>query len=1023
MNQPLDFQSIIITLQDFWHEKGCLIWQPYHTEVGAGTMNPGTVLRVLGPEPWNVAYVEPSIRPDDGRYGENPNRFYQHIQYQVILKPDPGNPQELYLQSLVALGIDPQKHDIRFVEDNWAQPAISAWGLGWEVWLDGLEITQFTYFQQVGGQTLNPVAVELTYGLERIAMAIQGVRDFRDIRWNQSMTYGDVYLQNEQESSKYAFELADVERLRQMFDLYEAEAEICLEEHQVLPAHDYVLKCSHTFNILDTRGAVGVTERAAYFRRMRGLSRRVAEAYIEQRTRLEFPWLDELTADRGQQTAVSGQRSTILKSSAPLLVEIGTEELPPGDLEDALTQLRKHLPGLLDELRLEHGDVKILGTPRRLVIHVEDLAANQEDIEELVKGPPAKRAFDADGVPTKAAEGFARSKGVDVTKLETRQIDDGAYVVAVVRQAGRTSSEVLTEMLPKLIAEIRFVKTMRWNQTNVAFSRPIRWLLALHGDTVIPFEYAGLQAGNITHGLRFSENEIIEVKDPADYFAKIKAQGILLDPDERKIEIKKQIHALAAKVGGEIPDDPDLLLEVTHLVEAPTALLGEFNPRHLELPDEVLISVMKKHQRYFPIEKVRSDDVRSAKDDPRTPHPAHRTLLPYFITVANKSGNGATAFDLITRGNEDVIRARFADAAYFVREDMNNKLEDFVPQLEKLTFQTELGSMLDKTQRIENLVAVLAPMLDLTPEEMSTTRRAAQLCKADLATQMVVEMTSLQGVMGRDYALHSGEPDEVATAIFEHYLPRSVSDATPASKPGLAVGLADRLDSLSGLFGAGLAPSGNKDPFALRRAALGLVGNLIAWDIDFDIRAGLDASAQNLPIKVTAESQSECLEFIIRRLRQVFLDQGYIYDVVDAVVNAQGHNPAKAALAVKELSQWVARDDWETILPAYSRCVRITRSAESGERGAVRENLFEQDAERQLYAALQKAEETLAASRSTLDEFLTAFEPMIPAIDKFFEDVLVMVDDEKVRDNRLALLQRIASLAEGVADMSKLEGF
>jgi glycyl-tRNA synthetase len=278
MTKPLDFQSLIITLQNFWNENGCLIWQPYHTEVGAGTMNPGTVLRVLGPEPWNVAYVEPSIRPDDGRYGENPNRFYQHLQYQVILKPDPGNPQELYLQSLVAMGIDPQKHDIRFVEDNWAQPAISAWGLGWEVWLDGLEITQFTYFQQVGGQTLDPVAVELTYGLERIAMATQGVRDFRDIRWNESMTYGDVYLQNEQESSKYAFELADVERLKQMFDLYEAEAEVCLENQQVLPAHDYVLKCSHTFNILDTRGAVGVTERAAYFRRMRGLSRQVAEA-------------------------------------------------------------------------------------------------------------------------------------------------------------------------------------------------------------------------------------------------------------------------------------------------------------------------------------------------------------------------------------------------------------------------------------------------------------------------------------------------------------------------------------------------------------------------------------------------------------------------------------------------------------------------------------------------------------------------------------------------------------------------
>ncbi len=1010
MTQPLDFQSIIIALQDFWNDKGCLIWQPYHTEVGAGTMNPGTVLRVLGPEPWNVAYVEPSIRPDDGRFGENPNRFYQHIQYQVILKPDPGNPQELYLESLVALGIDPHKHDIRFVEDNWAQPAISAWGLGWEVWLDGLEITQFTYFQQVGGQTLDPVAVELTYGLERIAMAIQGVRDFRDIRWNQSMTYGDVYLQNEQESSKYAFELANVDRLRQMFDLYEAEAKVCLENHQVLPAHDYLLKCSHTFNILDTRGAIGVTERAGFFRRMRSLVRGIGDEYIEQRTRLEFPWLGEEGTDareRGSKGDASTSAPHHPDTPAPVLVEIGTEELPPGDLEDALAQLRKSVPALLGELRLEHGEIKILGTPRRLVIHVEDLAPNQEDIEELVKGPPANRAFDADGVPSKAAEGFARSKGIDVGQLEAREIDGGEYVVAVVKQDGRTSIEVLTEALPKLVAEIHFVKTMRWNETNTAFSRPIRWLLALHGEALIPFEFAGLQAQGTTQGLRFTENKTIPVNSSSDYFNEIAAAGILLDPEERMAVIEDQIHALAAKVDGEIPNDPDLLLEVTHLVEAPTALLGEFNPRHLELPDEVLISVMKKHQRYFPIQK-------------------NGELIPYFITVANKPGNGA--YDLVIRGNEDVIRARFADAAYFVREDMESKLEDFVPQLEKLTFQTDLGSMLDKTKRIEGLVDVLAPMLDLTSEEVATARRAAHLSKADLATQMVVEMTSLQGIMGRDYALHSDETAEVATAIFEHYLPRSASDATSENKPGLAVGLADRLDSLSGLFAAGLAPSGNKDPFAQRRAALGFVGNLIAWDIDFDIRVGLEAAAKNLPIEASAGSQTECQDFIVRRLSNVFLEEGYAYDVVDAVVSALGYNPAKAALAVKELSQWVARDDWDTILPAYSRCVRITRSAVSGgadvqsKPSAVSTSLFENASEQGLFDALQTAESAKRPPGS-VNDFLTAFEPMIPAIDKFFEDVLVMVEDEKVRDNRLALLQRIAALADGVADMSKLEGF
>ena len=293
MNKGLDFQSIIMKLQDFWASKDCLIWQPYYSQVGAGTMNPATFLRVLGPEPWKVAYVEPSIRPDDGRYGDNPNRLQKHYQFQVILKPDPGNPQEIYLDSLQAIGVDPKKHDIRFVEDNWQQPAIGAWGLGWEVWLDGQEITQFTYFQQCGGIELDPVSVELTYGLERIAMALQGVRHFKDIQWSPERTYGDVNLMGEKEHSAYYFDVADVDSMRKMYEMYEREAERAIEAGLVLPAHDYVLKTSHTFNILDTRGAVGVTERQALFGRTRDLARRVAEAYVEQRQTVEFPWLGE----------------------------------------------------------------------------------------------------------------------------------------------------------------------------------------------------------------------------------------------------------------------------------------------------------------------------------------------------------------------------------------------------------------------------------------------------------------------------------------------------------------------------------------------------------------------------------------------------------------------------------------------------------------------------------------------------------------------------------------------------------
>ncbi|PWH16576.1 MAG: glycine--tRNA ligase subunit alpha/beta [Anaerolineae bacterium] len=1016
MEKDYSFQSIIMTLQDFWAQEGCLIWQPYYTQVGAGTMNPATALRVLGPEPWNVAYVEPSIRPDDGRYGENPNRLQMHYQFQVILKPDPGNPQEIYLRSLEALGIDPRQHDIRFVEDNWESPALGAWGLGWEVWLDGQEITQFTYFQQAGGQVLEPVSVEITYGLERIAIALQRVSSFREIQWNQAFTDGDVNLQAEQEHSKYYFEIADVERLRQMYDLFEAEARACLEQGLVLPAHDYVLKCSHTFNVLDTRGAIGVTERQAFFGRMRDLSRRVAEAYLAQRQALGFPWLQRQVrlasavdlptlspAKSSSPERVSAQPS-VEKDTLPFLLEIGTEELPAQDLADALEQLRTSLPAWLDDLRLAYRSLQVMGTPRRLVIYIPELATRQSDHESLVKGPPAARAFNPDGSPTAAAEGFARSKGLSVKDLQVREIDGGQYVVAILRQAGQPATAVLAQALPEWIASLRFEKSMRWNQSNIAFSRPIRWLMALFGSTPISFEYGGLTAQPRTRGLRFlqpSEKELISVEA---YFQFLQDQGIVLEPQQRRAQIAARVQALAQEVGGMCEMDADLLDEVTHLVEAPAVLRGSFEAAHLELPREVLISVMKKHQRYFPVQKEDG------------------TLLPYFITVANKpvTNGSCEGAEVILEGNEHVIRARFADAAYFVREDLKQPLESFLPRLNTLTFQYKLGSMLDKVRRIEQLVDTIGAMCGLEKGEMAVAKRAAHLCKADLATQMVVEMTSLQGVMGRYYALQNGESPAVAEAIFEHYLPRFAGDGFPKTKAGLVVGLADRLDTLAGLFAAGLAPSGNKDPFAQRRAALGLVQNLLAWKLDFSLQKALQAAAQLLPLEATSESLATCQAFLIERLRNYLLEQGYRYDVVEAVLAVQGENPFAAEQAIQALSQWVGREDWHTILPAYARCVRITR--EFTQRFPLDEALLQETAERALYDAFVQAQ-AVPRRPGSVDDFLNAFLPLIPAINRFFDQVLVMCEDQNLRQNRLGLLQRIVALADGVADFSRLEGF
>ena len=1011
----LTFQEIILRLQRYWEEQGAIIWQPYSEKVGAGTMNPATVMRVLGSEPWNVAYVEPSFRPDDGRYGDNPNRMQMHTQFQVILKPDPGDPQERYLRSLAALGIQREEHDIRFVEDNWSSPLLGAWGLGWEVWLDGMEITQFTYFQQAGGLELETPAVEITYGLERIAIYLQNVDSVWELQWDKNHTYGEILLDQEIDYCRYEFEHADIDRLQEMYELFEAEALRCLEFELVTPTLDYILRCSHTFNLLDSRGAVGVTERASFFKRMRKLTRQAAQAYLGQRETAGFPWQERPGLRQAPQSSATALHlpmpelppaavaqqptalSTAAEDSAPLLFEIGVEELPAAHLSSALEQLRVLVPETLAEARLTHGGVQVWGTPRRLTVAVDNLVLRQPDEEEVVKGPPAKIAF-RDGEPTRAATGFARSQGVAVSALRVEERDGGTYVVATRRTAGRPTSELLPELLPSWIKGLHFPRSMRWNESGVTFSRPIRWLVALLAAEVITCRYAGVESDRITRGPRPIGSPEIALSSATDYRETLKSYGVLVDQEVRREVIRFQAETLAATVEGQIPADAELLEEVNNLVEVPTALLGSFEEKYLELPQEALIAVMKKHQRYFPVLD------------------AEGQLLPYFIAVRN---GGREHLDLVQKGNENVIRARYADAAYFYAQDSEQPLEAFVPQLYKLTFQEELGSMLDKNRRLESLTQWMGVRLGLSSVELASLQRAAQLAKADLATSMVVEMTSLQGVMGREYALLSGEPPAVAQAIYEHYLPRSADDALPQSQPGIVLALADRLDSLAGLFAVGLEPTGSSDPYGLRRAAAGSVQILLAAGLSFSLQEGLREAARSLPVEVAPESLTAALEFVIGRLHVMLRAEGFEHDIVAAVLATRGDNPVRARTAAQQLSNWVTRENWEELLDNYSRCVRITRDQPQLELTA---SELEAPESRALYQALLSSEEQLSPA-SDVDELLMHFTPLVAAIQRFFDGVLVMAEEPALRTARLALLQRIARLAAGIVDLSKLEGF
>lgn len=1021
VSTPLTFQDALRRLQEYWASKGCLVWHPYNVEVGAGTMNPATFLRVLGPEPWSVAYDEPSIRPDDSRYGDNPNRLQRHTQFQVIIKPAPDCAQELVVGSYRALGIDTRRHDVRFVEDNWESPALGAWGLGWEVWLDGMEVTQFTYFQQAGGMPLDSVAVEVTYGLERIIMALQSRTHFKDIAFTPSLTYGEIFMQNEVEMSKYNLDDADIARNKQFFDLYEAEAIALLEKSLPVPAYNYVLKASHTFNILDARGAIGVTERARYFQRMRNLARDVARLWVERREELGYPLARE---EETPVTKIPQLPSTLVserKDVADFVLEIGLEELPAADVSDTIAQVSKLLTGLLTDARLSYSSLDVNGTPRRISAFVRDLQTRQADETRRVRGPPLRAAL-ADGKFTKAGAGFLRSQGA---KEEDAELDETeGYMYATVHKTGRCTEEVLAELLcPNLIAKLTAGKSMRWNSSGITFSRPLRWLLCLLDDNVVPLEYANILSARTTRSLRGDDGfaRDTEIASAGQYHNVLRNLQIVLSREERATHIREESKRLASKVGGFVPEDyiqGGLLEEVTDLVENPIPLVGRFDEKFLALPAEVLVTVMKKHQRYFPV----VDEAGK--------------LINAFITVANGDSNFVD-IDAIQAGNEAVLRARYADAAFFYDKDtVDRKLSDFVSLLSGLTFQEDLGSMLDKKNRVRSSIDEVSKLMALNEAERSDAAQVADLYKADLATAMVVEMTSLAGIMGRHYAEKSGEvsPD-ISEGIFEASLPRFSGDAVAKSKAGAAVAVADRMDSLVGLFSVGLIPKSTADPFALRRAALGVVQTVVALDLDVDFGDLVAVASATLTDQtgkgVSLDTQQKVIEFIGKRLEGYLLDNARVPDdIVKAVLGVEqnGRNALAALTLCATISDLKANNSEQlaSAQAAHSRAARLLNSLKDLSLAElvdaqVDPSLFEDKEEGALWEALQKTSVTEEGTyRDLLQRKVEQLANIRGEVDFFFDGVFVNAEDAAKRKNRLALCAKIVAISKDICDLTAI---
>ncbi|WP_353651089.1 glycine--tRNA ligase [Nakamurella sp. A5-74] len=994
----LTLQDVLLTLQRFWTERGAMVVQPFNTEVGAGTGNPATMLRVLGPEPWRVGYVEPSVRPDDARYGENPNRLQMHTQFQVILKPDPGNPQEIYLESLQAIGVDTDAHDIRFVEDNWAAPPLGSWGLGWEVWLDGLEITQFTYFQQAGGLTLDPVSVEITYGVERIVMALQGVSHFKDIAYAPGITYGEVYGQSEYEMSRYYLDDADIGVNQALFDQFAAEAEKMIELRLPVPAYVMVLKCSHAFNVLDARGAISTTERAKAFARMRTLTRGSAQLWAERRAELGHP-LGVVEPLPAAELPASLPEFT---EPATVLFEIGLEELPWTEVTRSRDLVLAAVTAKLGASRLDHGAITVEATPRRIVVLIEAVAPREPDAERTVKGPKLAAAYDADGAPTKAAQGFARGQKIDVAQLQTVLIDGAEHVGVVVTDTGRGAAELLAEIFGAVVTELRAEKNMRWRDPQLSYARPVRWLLALFGDQPIPVVASAISSGTTTRVHRGAPDPELPVTSADGYPAFLAGHGIVLADADRRAAVVAGATELAATVSGIVDADGEAVLldQISALVEFPSPLLGSFEARYLDLPEAILTTVMRKHQRYLP--------VRSAADG---------ALLPHFVAVAN----GTVDADLVRSGNEGVLRARYEDAAFFWRADQEISLVDHRAGLEKLTFADGLGSMADRARRIAVTASALGAVIGVDGDDHATLQRAGELAKFDLATHMVIELSSLAGTMAREYASLAGETPAVATALAEMEQPRSAGAALPSSTPGSLLALADRFDLLAGLFATGARATGSSDPFGLRRAALGVVAilrdqpALSAITLSVGLRTAAD-SLVTQGVQVQDGALSEAHEFIVKRYEQAVLDAAVAYPLVQAALPL-ADAPAVADAAVRDLQQLAGDAGFLALGAALQRSRRIVGPDTAP---AYDPAVLVEDAERRLHEVLTGVREHWHGG--SVAEFAAAAAPLAAPVDEFFQNVMVNADDPALRAARQGLLATLNDFADGVVDWAALLG-
>ncbi|MCM3596267.1 glycine--tRNA ligase subunit beta [Metabacillus idriensis] len=680
-------------------------------------------------------------------------------------------------------------------------------------------------------------------------------------------------------------------------------------------------------------------------------------------------------------------------SKHDLLLELGLEELPARFVTDAMNQLSLKTTNWLKEKNISFGEVNVFSTPRRLAVQIEGVAAKQEDIEEEAKGPAKKIALDGDGNWSKAAVGFSRGQGASVDDIFFKEIGGIEYAHVQKFIKGKETKELLTD-LREIITGLTFPKNMRWGSQELRFARPIKWMIALYGQEVIPFSITGVQTGKETRGHRFLGSDQV-INHSSEYEKSLLSQFVIASPVKRKEAILTQLHHIEEENKWNIPIDKDLLEEVTNLVEYPTALFGKFEEEYLSLPEEVLVTTMKEHQRYFPVKNAEGE------------------LLPYFVTVRNGDHNH---IENVARGNEKVLRARLSDAAFFYNEDQKLVISDNVKKLDKIVFHEELGSTGDKVRRMTSLSQILAERFSVSSEEKTHVLRAAEICKFDLVTHMVYEFPELQGIIGEKYARAFGEAEEVAAAVNEHYMPRHAEDSAPASTAGAIVALADKLDTIAGFFSIGVIPTGSQDPYALRRQASGIVQILLAkkWTISLDELFDLALAPFN---EIDQNKvKNEMLAFFKMRVKHVLDEKKIRYDIIDAVLGS-GQMELTAIMEKAAVLEDAAKEEsFKGIMEAFARVQNISKK---GTGAAVNPELFKNKEEQELYDQYMQVKDDYEANTAA-GEYHAAFaalRSLQPFIQSYFNETMVMAEDEVLKNNRLGQMKQLAALIESFANM------